>query len=161
MKQILQSSLVLFFIISLFGCKGDTGPTGPTGNANVRSIQVVVYDVFWTDASTGVIYYNENTKLITSDIASHGTVLVYYLLNNGGWAPLPNGFVNDNEQTYGVNFVYTTGLVEFIESSSTISNDGLKITQTFKVVVVDGTASLAKIDVQNYEEVKKAFNLED
>lgn len=142
------TSFVLI-VLTIVGCKGEDGalgPTGPSGNANVKSFQFTVSPSQWTDGGAGVIYFDQHSTLISQTIFDRGTLQVYYLVSYGVWATIPNGFVDAGGKQYSVNYAYGLGLVEVIMGSSNLTNTQLRTTATFKVVIIEGTASLPKSD---------------
>lgn len=147
-----------FIIFFLLGCKGEKGPAGPTGNANVKSFQFTVTTTQWSVSVTGAIYFYQTSNLITQDIADHGTVLVYFSISGGGWVSLPNSFRNTSGDIFSVDYAYGPGGVEVVMGSSTLSSSELKQTVTFKVIVMEGTASAARIHSDNYQAISKLLD---
>ncbi|GEM_PF-5956124 len=52
-------------------------------------------------------------------------------------------------------------LVEVVVASSVLTNSQLKVARQCKVVIIEGKVSIPKLNTENYEEVKRAFQLED
>jgi hypothetical protein len=165
MKKNIFTIAIICLSISLGGCKGEkgeTGPSGPAANANVHSIQLTVASADWLNSSTaGVVYYSKAIPQITANVANGGTVLVYYQLSTGIWSTIPNSFVNTSGQSYTLQYLY--GLDGGVGGMQIImgSTASLKFNATFKIVIVDGTLDLSKINTNDYDEVRKSLNLEN
>jgi hypothetical protein len=143
------------------GVDGQQGIPGINGNANVRSATFHVYTSSWTLAAPK--YYKIiSYGYITQDILDNGAVLVYMQDASGSWYATPfilyyTGYSTEIYQIIKVGQVVITVMDSDLTQTS---NPGDMI---FKIVVIAGSAkSLHKnIDYNNYNEVKKTFNLTD
>jgi hypothetical protein len=158
-NTVLSLTIAFMVIVLLFGCKGDKGPTGPMGNANVKSFRFTVTASDWNYGGTRVVYYDKATSLITNNILDNGTVILYYELSAGVWVSLPNSFYKLNGTSYSINYACALEKIEVVIGSPDQYAADLKLSETFKAIIIDGTTSLPKINYKNYEEVRKALNL--
>jgi|SRR6185436_5935286 len=138
------------------GTVGDKGDKGDTGNANVTSYLFSITNPVWSHtAGSNVWYYYDASHPIQE--ASTCAVMVYIKDLGGNWVSMPitNWFATDD------NFIYrhNTGGIEYdYYGPSRPAN-----TTYFKVVVIP-PARLSQnpgINLNNYEEVKRAFGLKD
>ena len=150
--------------IILISCKGETGPTGPQWNANVKTR---VYNIQASDYSlnSGIYTTQKNCDLITQDIVSTGTVLVYHKMTDT-WFQYPMTLTYDFTKgyTYSFYFAYALNQISFlvIDSSPYTSSLPNGAIGSFKVIVISGNLGMIKyIDKSNYENVKSALNLTD
>jgi hypothetical protein len=173
MKNILATICIVISLgLVIAGCKGDTGPAGPQGNANVKVRTYSVSSSQWVNSTstTPYEYYVDLTDQdITQSIINNGAVLVYIENSSGGWYPLPSiGYAQSNggaDLEYKLSPVYslsTVTVLYYIVSNPNYWIPANPGAQTFKVIVIAGSLqSSANINWNNYEEVKKAFNLHD
>ena len=152
--------------IMITSCKkGDTGPQGPEGNANVKS---GIYEVSnWTRYTSSDVttrFVDIDVPGVTTDIANYGAVLVYYSGQQiTSWTALPYLFPSGtNNISYGFLYHYAPGVVEIEYYASDGSDPGDPGTVEFQIVVIEGGPLKAnpKTDLNNYEEVRKTFNLQ-
>lgn len=145
--------------------KGDTGPQGApglqgqAGNANVHTANYTI-----SSLSTGSNYKYKNLypSMITSDIINNGAVMAY-LYTSSGWAAMPYTIlVNSSVQQFYRGYV-STGKYYLKINNSDSSTPSVSVPFSFKIVTIDGLARASHPDVNlnNYEEVKEAFNLID
>jgi hypothetical protein len=165
MKKNMLMIAIICPLISLGGCKGEkgeTGPSGPAANANVHSMQLAIATADWLNSTTaGVVYYSKTIPQITANVVNGGTVLVYYQLATGIWATIPNSLVNTSGQSYTLQYIY--GLDGGVGGMQIVmgSTASLKFNATFKIVIIDGKLDLSKINIKDYDEVRKSLNLEN
>ncbi|WP_164891065.1 hypothetical protein [Botryobacter ruber] len=166
------------------GPEGPTGPTGPAGpstkamvaefpvnftrnqNGNyivfldLQQLQEVGIDVTESDV---IMMYN----LVAVDELEDGTPLLY-------WAPMPTSFqVSHNNTDYDVWFKYLHSFLDigiYIDTKLDLTllstEDQQAITQNnyFRLVIIpgdfiNGRVAKPNIDLNNYEEVAKYYNL--
>jgi hypothetical protein len=161
-----NKTLLLFFAISVFSftaCKKEEGPAGPAGkdgNANVKSMMITVNQLEWNGDGYG--YSAEKPcSIITPAIAESGAVMCYYK-EDDTYVPLPASINYLAQYTTHMLFAYTPGNIEFF----TQDDDGLTPSPDqaiFKVVAISsaGMQLNPDLDINNYYEVKQAFDLED
>ena len=175
MKKILFAICIsVSFGLVLTSCKGDRGPTGPQGNANVRALTFDVVSSDWQYQTNPQYQYYVNLTEpdISQDILDNGMVIVYLSNGNNGWQAIPvTGYIQGSSggSTYNLEYKYSPvyGLTQVTVWYYIVTNPTAWIppnpgSQTFKVVVVAGSlTSGSKVNWNNYDEVKKAFNLPD
>lgn len=163
MKSILTTC---FLICAIFfqsciveGEQGPQGPAGEDGNANVQSSSLTTSN--WTYLSPDW-YINFTYSAITQDILDNGAVLVY-VKSGSNYFQLPYTFYPNSSYSRSYTFKhYLGGLTVVVTDSDWLQspNPGLL---TFKVVVIASSA-IAKhpnVNLKNYDEVKKTFELKD
>lgn len=153
------------YLMLAAGCKGekgDVGPAGPTGNANVHSIQFTVGTADWKVPNvSGLVYYTKTSPLITADVVSGGTVLLYYQFSSNIWTSLPEDFVTNTNQPYSIRYVHgLSGGIGALEIYL-FSSNSIKFDAIFKAVIIDGTLDLSKVNIHNYNDVREHLNLSD
>jgi hypothetical protein len=163
--SVLSVTCVAFFTIFLsttnVSCKkGDTGPKGDTGVANA------IYSA-WTNVQfSGAVLQSGDTvgvatitaPKITKDVLDKSLIKVYVNLGTAAApniAPLPyldliNGF--------WINVDFEVGKINLIANG-----DG---SAPYRYIIVEGTVpangrSAASVDWNNYEEVKRVYNIKD
>lgn len=148
-------------MLTSFGCKKDSagpqGPAGKDGNANVHSEEFTVYASEWWWNSTNK--YTYQVKIPTYQYANTA-VFVYLKINGTEWAPFPRTvFLNTSiSQTQSFVNTYPTLMFKYQNSDFSVASPP---TCTFKVVCIEPSSLAAHpdLDVNNYNEVKKAFSL--
>jgi hypothetical protein len=127
---------------------------------NVSSQLVTVGQNEWSGDGDGY-EANKFVPIITSDIASSGAVIIYLVEPSGAYLPLPMTYSNGIWVTH-LLYTHGVGSVRFIS----YDDDGLSPTPgtlTFKVICIsnNGLIQNPNVDLNNYEAVKEAFELED
>jgi hypothetical protein len=161
MKTLLKTCIVVTALLfnSCIGEQGPVGPAGEDGNANVKSSSLTTSG--WNYLSPDW-YINFSYNAITQDILDNGAVLVY-VQSGSNYFQLPYTFYPSSTYSRTYTFKhYLGGLSVYVTDSDLTqpANPGLL---TFKVVVIASSA-LAKhpnVDLNNYNEVKKTFELQN
>ena len=161
----------LIFIISPFfwGCEGDPGPVGPVGPQGDSAPLALEYEVEFDLNSNNewsyTYYFPTNDEIYSTDM-----VLVYMLWDvvddQDVWRMMPVNYFENNGMLE-VNYDFTQSDVRiFAQASFPLTND----TKPFddfvaRIVVIPAEMSanqrIGNIDLTNYEEVKKTYNLKD
>lgn len=161
------------------GAPGPTGPQGPAGapgapGAPGTSQAATVFDIDVTFNAENE--YSEGFSLATLGLAESDQILVFipkYALQNGNplWSPLPQTFYTANNSPFIYNFAANNEAL-FIMIDAT---DAVLATLTeeftdevwFRCIVIpgefydDGRLAASAVDMNNYEEVIKFFNISD
>ena len=157
------AGLALTLGLSFTSCKkGDTGPAGPAGTngtngtngaANIVNYTVTVNSTDWTLNST----YWYSLYNVSGGIKNNSAVMVYLVGSTGTHVQLP--ITISDIETY---FRFTSTQIEFdVRSASgttAVSNPGAL---SFRIVVIPPAMIKPNINIQNYNEVKTAYNLID
>ncbi len=174
----LLAASLLALIFAFQGCKGPEGvpgPQGPEGPAGPETLPVVFeVEANFTEAGKYRQSYNmpDNLKVYETDM-----VLVYWLYDvvtvNGKqadvWRALPQVIpVPASNGFFQYNFDFTQFDLElFLDGTvnlSTLDNSWTQ-KQIFRVVVLpaveNGKARKAAVDLNNYEEVVKAYGIDE
>jgi len=163
-KTILLVFTVIAVMLTTNGCKkGDTGPQGPAGTNGTNGSANVHSQTFffpnWIDGGSQIEYYCILADAdITQSIIDYGIVQVY-IANAGMWTALPYSW--NNYTTIFSNYLGNVKVeISHSDFSPMTSQPG---TSLFKVVCVSGTSRRLNpnLNWNNYDEVKKAFNLAD
>lgn len=148
MKKLLTvlfiSTVMVFAGCDKEGSEGPAGPQGPQGNANVKTAILEVKTNEWTFLNNQY-QVDITTNLLTQDIIDNGSAHLYYEINTGEWLALP---------------VSTMLFYVSVNNLHINSGQSFNETQSFKLVTIAGQLQ-AKVDFNNYEEVKARFNLAD
>lgn len=157
------------------GATGATGPAGTNGNANVISSSTFALNN-WVDLTNdGTNFECSNAiswSAISQDIKDKGIVMVYLQDNsNLEWIALPysksfslGGGYGSVFYSFGINVglikIYATG---FADAGSLSSSDFNSYNFIVRAVAIPSSNRIAhpEVDLNNYEEVKKVFNLKD
>ena len=139
------------------GDKGDTGATGATGNANV--IQVTFTATFVPDAGGRIFTF---PSAITTTMLNTSAVHVYVQASNfpGTWYPIP-GFVTGGLDNFRTYIDAPNRQVSVVRQSGT----GVVSIISTRVVIIPANNLIngrkAAVDYNDYEAVKKYYNLPD
>jgi len=130
------------------GEDGAIGPEGATGNANVTSNTFTVIAADWGGVGRAP-KYDAN---ITQAVVNSGTVSAFIttdtITDATTWQPIPVG---------NFSFSYKTDSAIFLTPGFT----GANFTTYYKVVSIPSGAKLAGVNVEDYEEIKAVYGLED
>lgn len=157
-------SSLLIMVLSLNSCKkGKDGEPGKDGSSNVSSHTFSVTS--WTDHSD-YWYTQLQISELTSDNINTASVQVYFGTVNNVWRAVPYTYVASTN--YFMNYLTTIGMVEVRWEYNGIGSGNsptsiYSATSQFKVVVIPPAAKKAhpNVDLNNYSEVKKTFDLKD
>ena len=149
------------------GPEGPQGPEGPAGDNASSSVTSFYYTIFedeWQtfgDPGIGFGYIGAmDFPEVTEDVLNYGAVLVYLYQDNSLFS-LPTTFINSEDGGYltsiWVTLQFEQILITFQDSDGNTINPG---EQEFKVVIIEGGIPIPEsLNLQNYDEVKKYFNL--
>lgn len=166
MKKIL--SLLALTTILFVSCTGDPGPPGPPGeDGNYIVGQAFEATVNFTDPNYSVfVDIPSGIEVLDSDI-----VLVYLLESVDSetgadvWSLLPQTFYLDGGGQVQYNYNHTSADVNiYLHGNVDLSTLGPAFTddQTFRMVVLPADYALnSGVDVNNYQAVKAALDLQD
>lgn len=159
-----QFKLISIFIIALItSCEKPEDGELSNDNKNVKSR--TFNNSTWLYNSPHY-YLDLSVPELTTENINSAAVLVYFSVVDGYWRAVP--FTEyTSSSNYFMNFTANEGNVRVIWTYNSITSSGdnpnkfYGTTVKFKVVVVPANAALKKVDYDNYEEVKKVFQLED
>ena len=164
MKKIGTIMLGLLVATSMLGaCKkkevvGPTGPAGPAGNANVKSLTFQTEVADWIGNGVDGYTATFNAPIITTSIASTGAVMCY-MESSGVTYALPFSYLYGGF-TRHMSFEFEPSVlrVNIRDDDGATSNlGGVNI----KVVAISSSGLIQhpNLDLEDYEAVKKAFDL--
>jgi hypothetical protein len=166
MKKTKKIIVFLLVVISVVvnGCKKE-GAQGPAGNANVKSATFSVSTWYW---NTPNYYVNLGVTELTSSNVNTAAVMVYFTYGNKPWYAVPYSQYNYPSNYYmgfntGVGNVQVTWFYDSSLSSGDDPNTYYAATIKIKVVTIP-PAEIKKhpdLNLKNYQEVSKTFNLKD
>jgi hypothetical protein len=160
------SLFALIAIVAFQACEGPEGPMGPPGPAGEPGVNVVseVFEVEadFTAANGYEAIFDFDPAIIESDV-----VLAFIEWEQSGsasvWRALPqNIFFDQGVLIYNHDFT-STDFRLFLDGPldySTLSADWTQ-NQVFRIVVVPGDYSGARIDYTNFEAVTKMLGIEE
>ncbi len=135
---------------------GATGATGATGTANVQYSDWIPFTLTGTQTSNGTT--NIVLPKITQEVMDKYIIFSYIKFGNSNWVySLPLSFPSSGGKDETVAVRYYLGNA-MITSNATYSNT------SFRYVLVPGgvpTGRKAAVDYNDYEAVKKFYNLKD
>lgn len=144
---------------------GKTGPAGPAGangangNANVVSSTITSSNWSYVSPSWEIAF---SYPAITQDIIDKGAVLVY-LKNGTSYSQLPLTFFQSASYSTALEVSNYLGGVKIFWTDSDLTQPTNPGSWTFKIVVIaaSGRAANPNVNYNDYNAVKKAFNLQD
>ena len=163
------------------GPRGPAGPQGPAGNDGATGPAgpaVIVKDTTFTidslDWKNPLAAQGQNSifrrdtialSMITQEIVDEGAVLVYQSssVTNIVWNALPvSQFVNvgGNFTSVNIQFSYSVGqlyMYHFTEAAVVLSFSDMLV----KVVVIPRSVLLEGVDLNDYEEVKSVYGIQE
>lgn len=180
--NLLAASLMALLLFAFQACKGPEGAPGPEGPQGPQgpqgpegpTILPAVFDVDNADFIASGNYRVSVNMPSNLEIYPSDVVLVYLaweVVNIGGndavvWRPLPQ-VVPSGSGFFQYNYDYTMYDVEiFMDGTIDLAtlDDSWTQDQIFRIVVVPAdflNARLAPVDYNNYEEVVKAFGIDE
>ncbi len=173
MKTYKITYLFLILAIAIFGCNGTdgedgedgaVGANGVDGNANVNSFNYTINGYEYDNS--GGYYKTDITSsqglVISSDDLLHGALLAY-IETSAGWAPLPYTSLLGSNATQIYRPYFDVNHFEMRIQNSNSSNTEPQINPPFglKIVVIPQGMVIQDVDLNQYEEVKAAYDLED
>tara|TARA_R110002096_G_scaffold221429_2_gene410224 strand:- start:2465 stop:2995 length:531 start_codon:yes stop_codon:yes gene_type:complete len=149
------------------GDDGEQGPAGAPGNANVQPSNYTVMVADWTAGP--VLRDTLNVPAVTQAVVDNGAVHVYQKRTDStSWEALPFSyiaFLGGNPATLTFQFGYNVGEVHLSGTNSFNANvtPGAVYPgdRNFKVVVIPSTSLIEGIDVNDYEQVKMVYGIEE
>lgn len=160
-SAIIMTVLATALFLNFTSCKkGDTGPAGAKGDPGKNGISnITTYTANVTSANWVLNSPDYETTLLTpnlnSSIVNGGAVMVYIGNNTStSWSALPFSY-----QTVQFSYTYSLGQVLIsvgLSNGSVVSNPG---NCTFKIVIIPFDYLKPNVNINNYNEVKKAYNL--
>ncbi len=159
-------ALVCFSIalLTFSSCKkeGPAGKDGEDGNANVQSVQLINASWMWSNSLYWSTSTWNNISILTSAVNNSGAVMLYEADGAGGWIAVPYSYNLGNNVTEHHFYTYAAGTVTVYIEESDDSNPNAS-GGTFKLVCIPSSARMANpdVDLNNYNEVKKAFHLKE
>jgi hypothetical protein len=137
---------------------GPAGEDGKDGNANVVSSSITSGSWSFLSPSWSQSF---SYSAITQDILDNGAVLVY-VASGVNYYQLPYTFYPTSSYSRTYNYVHYLGGLKVYVTDSDL-NTPEPGTLKFKVVVIEASGLIKNpnVDLNNYQAVKKAFNLTD
>lgn len=157
-------SLIGLSLLFISSCKkGEKGDPGKDGKVNVTS---QTFSTGSWSSNSSFWYKQLSCPDLTQDNINSAAVSVYWGTTANNWTALPYTYVSSTN--YFMNFVTTVGNVEIrwyyngIGIGDTPDQEFGK-TVSFKVVIIPPGAKKANpdVDMNNYQEVKEAYNIAD
>jgi hypothetical protein len=171
MKIQLKNTIVILLAISILnGCKkGEDGKDGADGQNGAANLIAYTYSISSWLYSSPAWYKNLSVPELTPDNINSASVQVYFYSATNTWKALPFTQYNSGAADYlmgfetTINIVKITWIYDSSLSSGSDPNAYFGTTCQFKVVLIPPAmiVSHPDVDLKNYEEVKKAFDLKD
>lgn len=165
-SKIFSTTMIVGLLVFSTSCKkGDTGPAGAAGTAGTNGNANVVSSSITTSAWTYVSPSWEMAftySAITQDILDNGAVLVY-AKQGSNYYQLPYTFYPASTYSRTYTFVQYLGGMKVFVTDSDLTQPVNPGSLTYKVVVIAASQIKANpnVNLDNYEEVKAAFNIQD
>lgn len=161
LSSILMIGMFLSCAKEVEGPQGIQGPQGPAG-PGASSFTFTVPPNAWQGDGDGYYVTVTNVGILNQDIVNNGAVLLYWNYD-GEWLPLPMSFFDDPWTTH-LRVAFSVGEIylEFQDDDGFTPNPGNNFgSTTFRVVAISasGLAENPNLDLVNYEEIEKVFDL--
>jgi|SRR5690554_671419 len=173
-RKLLSAFVALTLGIGMVACAGDdgdTGPAGPAGNANVKATTQTLSASDWTSVSATHFKASVSVPNITQAVVSNGIVVVSLKPNgsntyfeNEDWTTLPHTvirYVSNTAIGISYDFTYDVGKIDLVNRSGYAFANYEPGEFSFKAVVIPSSAIQAGVDVNNYEEVKEVYGIQE
>lgn len=146
------------------GPQGAEGPAGENSSMNVSSFYYTIFEDEWQTFGESGVGFGYIAAMdfpeVTEDVLNFGAVLVYLYEDNSLFS-LPSTFINSGDGGYMTSIWITLQFEQILITYQ--DSDGLTINpgeQEFKVVIIEGGIPIPEtLNLKNYEDVKKHFNL--
>ncbi|MCB0719539.1 MAG: hypothetical protein KDD65_13915 [Bacteroidetes bacterium] len=178
-RRIHLAAIALLSVVVFAGCdaggpvgpRGDDGRDGRDGIVNVHSVNFT-FSLDNAIINGTVASAQFDVPSITPSVTDDGAVLMFFR-DQGTWTAMPFTYGVESadpdldavDYTVAINFGYDDGFVEpFYESSIDIDllpADAVPDREMKAVVIEAFLAGKNSIDYSNWEEVKRAYGLED
>jgi hypothetical protein len=138
------------------GAVGAVGATGATGTANVQYSEWIPFTLTGTQTSSGST--NIPLPKMTQEVLDKYLIFTYLKFNTSNWIyslPLSFPISNGKDETVAIRYYLLNAM---ITSNATYSNT------SFRYLLVPGgvpTGRKAAVDYNDYEAVKKYYNIKD
>lgn len=141
------------------GAVGPAGEDGKDGNANVVSSSIISGNWTFVSPSWSQAF---TYAAITQDILDNGAVLVY-VASGANYFQLPYTFYPSSSYSRTYNYVHYLGGLKVYVTDSDLTTPATPGTLEFKVVVIEASFLMKNpnVDLNDYQAVKKSFNLTD
>ena len=141
------------------GTNGTNGINGTNGNANVVSSSITTASWTYVAPSWEMSF---TYPAINQDILDNGAVLVY-VKSGSNYYQLPYTFYPSSSYSRTYTFVHYLGGLKVFVTDSDLTQPTNPGTLTFKVVAIAASGKMANpnLNYDDYNAVKKAFNLQD
>jgi len=139
------------------GAQGPTGPAGPASNGGVSSASITTSN--WSYISPSWVL-TLTYSVITQDILDNGAVFVYNKVGTS-YFQLPYTLYPTSSYSRTADFEHYVGGLKIFVTDSDLTQPVNPGTQTFKVVVIDGTAKNPNVNYNDYNSVKAYYGLVD
>jgi len=174
-KKFLIGFMITVSVLILNGCAkdGETGPAGKdgqNGNANVSCSTVTTLNN-WNSAYDDGIYFTYEHDVywtgLTQAIKDKGVVMVYYMDGpNNDWVAIP---YTQEDTGYFEQVAYYFGAGKLTMEITGYDNSGSPGASAYngvfiiRIVAIAASSRVAhpEVDLKNYNEVKKIFNIKD
>lgn len=169
MRQSARLILLILMTAAATGCvvEESVGPPGPPGNANVFSLNFnfLLDDAIFNGTVASVQY---DIPDISVSVVDEGAVLMFFR-DQGTWTAMPYTYGVESQDVPAVDYTVSLGFgyeVGFLEVFYEVSIDAIEVTELvdreMKTVIINGFSfGKRSIDLTNWEEVKKFYNLSD
>lgn len=179
MKKLISYALVLS-IVFISACSKDEvagpqgeqgiqGPQGPAGSVDITVKTVTLYSYDFIEGGTAgdpQHKYSASVSVseVTSDVYYNGLVIVYYQgfgTTPPPWYSLPQTIYRDG-YSYTLTYAHRPGYVIVQRYDSNLYSQAPDFDLTLKIVVIPGSGKKEyDVDFNDYEAVKRYFNLQD
>jgi len=141
------------------GLTGATGASGTNGNANVTSVTLSVTAWTWDATNSQRTATFSSLSVLTPSVVNNGAVLLYQLLGTS-YIPIPVTVkISPTVQEHDY-YIYDIGILQIYIEYSDFS-DPNPPPATYKLITIPPAIIKPNVNVKNYAEVIKAYNLQD
>jgi|SRR5690554_790832 len=173
-RKLLSAFVALGLSVGMVACAGDDGKTGPAGNANVKATTQTIKDSDWVSKSSQSVDYELEVSVpsINQNVLDNGAVMVYLkpdTVNNffegENWTALPQMVIRyvGGSTAVGVfyDFTYEVGKIKLTNKAGYNFQNYSPGAFSFKAVVIPSSAIKSGVNLENYEEVKAVYGIQE
>ena len=161
----MKKILTLFVVLTALGFQSCSGPEGPPGPPGFNGVSVEA-EVFEVTRSFTVQNGFASDVFLNPPIFASDHILIYRLAGvfegQDDWKFVPEYyFFEDGTLNYAYNYSFTRSNIGMYMEGFDLAglNQGLRIDQVFRVVIVPGYFANARVDYQDYENTMNMLGL--
>jgi|GEM_PF-5669354 len=153
MKTAIHIFLGIICLLIYAGCEGPEGPTGPKGkdgaDGNANVVVTLRQVATWTLTNDGRFFIaNVSVPAIDQNIITHGSVIIYYSIDNATWGLLPAIIASTpSGDVFVLDYVYIVGSVQLQAQNVEMNSASLPSSVIYLKIVTIASSYLGKNEI--------------